>query len=249
MRRLTLLLAVLVLWAGSFALAEETQHIETSLFTIDVPAGLNPELDEYTRQAFPFLNHILRPIIIQGGNEHYSLLISLYDFPTDERHRIDAKANRDQGLFDLMCEYNGLALKGRTVRAEGDFRDFVLGSVLDKGYFFATYYNQNRGEGYLFELRVKDGSLTADEAEALLLRIAASLREAGVIYPKATGSTLIVTHTGVNVRSAPNAESAVLCVAKQGETFPFLGENGIWYMVDVDGKIGYVSKALTQVEE
>lgn len=248
MRRLILLILALLL-AVSFAAAEETQRIETELFTIDLPASLNPDLDVYNRADYSFLSHLLKPIIIQGENEQYSLLISLYDFPSDERHRIDASVNHAHGLFEMICGYNDRSIQGRTARPEGDFRDFVLGSDPAKGYFLLTLYNQTRGEGYVFEMRVKDGSLTASEAEAQLLAIAATLREAGVIYPQATGSTLIITHAGVNVRSAPNQNSAVLCVAKQGEAFPYLGENGIWYMIDVDGKIGYVSKALTQVQE
>lgn len=248
MRRLIVLILALLL-AVPFAAAEETQRIETELFTIDLPASLNPDLDVYARADYSFLSHLLKPIIIQGENEQYGLLISLYDFPSKARHRIDASVNSAHGLFELICGYNGHSIQGRTTRPEGDFRDFVLGSDPAKGYFLLTLYNPTRGEGYVFEMRVKDGSLTAADAEAQLLSIAVTLREAGVIYPQATGSTLIITHVGVNVRSAPSPESAVLCVAKQGATFPYLGENGIWYMIDVDGKIGYVSKALTQVQE
>ena len=61
--------------------------------------------------------------------------------------------------------------------------------------------------------------------------------------------TLTITHNGVNIRSAPGMDSSVLTVAPLGATFPYLGENGIWYMVDVNGKVGYVSKALTALEE
>lgn len=248
MRRLILLILALLL-AMPFAAAEELCQVETPLFTINLPASLDPDLDVYAREDYSFLRHLLKPIIIQGENEQYSLLISLYDFPSDERHRVDASVNPAHGLFEMICGYYGHSIKGRTARPEGDYRDFVLGSDPARGYFLLTLYNQTRGEGYVFEMRVKNGSLTTADAEAQLLAIAASLREAGVIYPQATGSTLIVTHVGVNVRSGPSQNSAVLCVAKQGQTFPFLGENGIWYMIDVDGKIGYVSKALTMVQE
>ena len=247
MRKLVILTLALLLTLP-FAAAEDVRHIETPLFTIDLPASLSPDPDVYERADYTCIGHILKPIIIQGENEQYSLLISLYDFPSDERHRIDASVDRPHGLFELLCGYNAYAFQGRTIRPEGDFRDFVLGSDA-AGRLLLTLYNESRGEGYVFEMRVKDSSLSIADAEAELLRIAATLREAGVIYPKATGSTLIVTHAGVNIRSAPSQDSAVLCVAKEGATFPFLGENGIWYMVDVEGKVGYVSQALTKVQE
>ena len=250
MRRLILLLAVLVLCTDLSAHAEERQLIETSLFSVKIPAGLNPDQDEFMLADYSFLLHILRPITIQGENDAYSLLITLYDFPSKERHKIDSQSNRNQALYDLMCEYSGLtgAMTRRSVRPEGDFRDFYVGSHSRKGYHMTTYYNEKRGEGYLFELHAKDGALSAAEAESILLNIAASLREVGEVYPEYTGKTLIVTHVGINVRSGPDANSSVLMVAKQGDTFPFLGENGIWHMIDVNGKIGYVSKALTQVQ-
>ena len=249
MRRIIAIILVLFLAAG-FASADEGQRIETALFTLEIPAGLNPDVDEFTKDDFPFLTHICHPVTIQGENDAYSLLITLYDFHADGRHRIENQQNRTQAHFDLISEYSGLTgrLAFRTVRPEGQFRDFVLGSTADGAYHLVTFYNPLRGEGYTFELRVKDGALSADEAQTLLLDIAASLREAGVIYPQITGKTLVVTHSGINVRSRPDADSAVLLVARQGDTFPYLGENGIWYMIDVGGQVGYVSKALTQVQ-
>lgn len=250
MRKLFLLIAALVL-LGSFALAEETVTIQTALFSVTLPADLYPDLDEFTREDFPFLSHIHRPVVIQGRNADYELLITLYDFPSEERHRIDNKEDKPMGLFALMAEYNGLQgyTSPRLTRMPGDYRDFIVSSIPAKGYHLVTLYNTGRGEGYTFELRVKNAALTDDEAEAALLSIAATLREAGIIYPEDTGMLLRITHAGVNVRSEPNQSSTVLTVAKEGMTFPFLGENGIWYMIDVNGKIGYVSKALTQVQE
>ena len=248
MRRLLVLLLAL-LFTAALCTAEETQLMEASRFTVELPAGMNPDLDEYSLKEYPFLHHILRPVIIQGENSSCMLLISLYDFPSDARHRIDARTNRDHGLFELMCEYYGLSFQGRTVRADGDYRDFVLGGSPQKGRYLLTFYNVDHGDGYIFELWVKDGALTAAEAEAMLVQTAASLREAGVIYPRATGSTLVIIHAGVNVRRAPDPNSAILCVAKQGDTFAFLGESGIWYMIDVNGKVGYVSRTLTEIQE
>lgn len=250
MRKLTIFIAVLVLMLGTAALAEEAQVMQSSLFSVTLPAGLNPDMDEFTREDFPFLSHILHPVTIQGGNEDYSLLITLYDFPSKERHRVDNKEDKPMGLFTLITEYNGLEgqMTPRLTRMDGDFRDFVAGSIPQKGYYLVTLYNSNRGEGYVFELRVKNSALAPADAEALLLSIAATLRETGIIYPEDTGMTLVVTHPGVNVRSAPDQNSSVLLVAPEGSVFPYLGENGIWYMIDVDGKVGYISQALTKLQ-
>lgn len=250
MRKLILLILVLCLAAGSCALADEPRKVQTSLFSIDLPADLTYDTDEFSLEKYSYLKHILKPITIQGWHDDYTLMISLYDFPSDERHRIDNRPDKQEALFDLIREYNALArLQGvRTVRPEGDFRDFVIGSDTARDYHIATYFNENRGEGYVFELRGKNASMTTADAEALLLSIVTTLREASEIYPEYTGKTLVVTHSGINVRSQPDADSAVLLVARQGDTFPYLGENGIWYMIDVGGQVGYVSKALTQVQ-
>ena len=250
MRRLFLLIAALIL-LGSYALAEDAVTIESALFSVTLPADLNPDLDEFTRADFPFLSHIHRPVVIQGRTGDYELLITLYDFVSDDRHRIENKEDKPLGLFTLIAQFNGLdgQLSPRKIRLEGDFRDFVAGSIPGKGYHIVTLYNASRGEGYTFELRVKNSAMTPDEADALLLGIAGSLREAGIIYPEDTGMTLTITHNGVNIRSAPGMDSSILTVAPLGATFPYLGENGIWYMVDVNGKVGYVSKALTALEE
>ncbi len=251
MRKLLILITVLILMLGTAALAEESRLMESNLFSVRVPAGLNPDMDEFTREDFPFLSHILHPVTIQGSNEDYALLITLYDFPSEERHRVDNKENRPMGLFSLITEYNGLKdqMTPRLTRMDGDFRDFVVGSIPEKGYYLVTLYNPNRGEGYVFELRVKNNALSPADAEALLLSIAVTLREIDIVYPENTGMTLVVTHPGVNIRSAPDQHSSVLLVAPQGAIYPYLGENGIWYMIDVGGKVGYVSKALTALQE
>lgn len=251
MRKLILLILVLCLAASGCALADEIRKVQTSLFSIDLPADLTYDADEFSLEKYSYLKHILKPITIQGWHDDYTLMISLYDFPSDERHRIDNRPDKQEALFDLIREYNALErLQGvRTVRPEGDFRDFVIGSDPARDYHIATYFNENRGEGYVFELQGKNAAMTTAEAEALLLSIVTTLREASEIYPEYTGKTLVITQVGINVRSAPNPNSSVLLVAQQGQTFPFLGENGIWYMVDVNGKIGYVSKSLSAIQE
>lgn len=250
MRKLILLVAALLL-LGCTVLAEETVTVQSSLFSVTLPAALNPDLDEFTRANFPFINHIHRPIVIQGDTEEYGVLITLYDFESKARHRIDNQKDKPMALFALISQCIGMdgQLKPRLIRMEDDYRDFVVSSLPEKGYYLATLYNPKRGEGYTFELRVKNGALSAEAAEAQLLSIATTLREAGIVYPENTGMTLRITHPGINVRSGPNVDSKVLTVAQQDQTFPYLGDNGLWYMVDVNGQIGYVSKALSVLQE
>lgn len=47
--------------------------------------------------------------------------------------------------------------------------------------------------------------------------------------------------TEVNVRNAPDANSAVLGMIDWYDTLPLLGEQGDWYIVDYNGQQGYVS--------
>ncbi len=60
---------------------------------------------------------------------------------------------------------------------------------------------------------------------------------------------VIIANASANIRSGPDGSAAKITTAAYGEAFPFLGEEGNWYIIDVDGRTGYVVKNLSALQE
>lgn len=57
-----------------------------------------------------------------------------------------------------------------------------------------------------------------------------------------------ITGNGVNIRKGATTDAPVLTKGNKGDTFPYLGESGAWYKIDVNGQIGYVSMGLAEIK-
>lgn len=253
MRKLLISLALLLLLAVP-ALAEDTQLIDCNGFTIEVPAAWTVDVDEYSRATHTIVNHVLHPTVVFAGNEDYKLVLTLNDYPSDIRYRLAGQGHRAQEHFNVVAEHSGLtAVPGvassRMVQALADVRVFGMCQVPGKDDHLATYFNKDKGLGYVFRLTRKSAAVTADAADALLLQIASSLREDGLFYPSdATDRIVVITHATANIRVAPEQESEKLKTAAQGESFPYYGQTSSWYIINVDGVTGYVSTALSELK-
>lgn len=60
---------------------------------------------------------------------------------------------------------------------------------------------------------------------------------------------VIITNSNANIRSGPDGSAPRLGNAVYGEVFPYLGESGNWYMIDVCGQTGYVVKELSALQD
>lgn len=69
---------------------------------------------------------------------------------------------------------------------------------------------------------------------------AATPRPAQTVAPLRAQSVVITVDTA-RVRSGPGVTSPYLLTAKKGEEFPCLGESGGWYIIDCNGRTGFVS--------
>lgn len=58
----------------------------------------------------------------------------------------------------------------------------------------------------------------------------------------ALASKMAATDDGINVREKPNTSAGIIKQLDKGEEVNILSEEGDWYKVDVDGRVGYVSK-------
>ena len=58
----------------------------------------------------------------------------------------------------------------------------------------------------------------------------------------ALASKMEATDDGINVREKPNTSAGIIKQLDKGEEVNILSDEGEWYKVDVEGRVGYVSK-------
>lgn len=66
-----------------------------------------------------------------------------------------------------------------------------------------------------------------------------------------TGSepaSVVITAQSARVRTGPSTTSPYLCTVKKGEVFPVIGVIGDWYIIDCDGRTGFVSASVVRVQ-
>lgn len=235
------------------AQAQEMQKIVCSSFSVELPAVWTTDVDEFTDASFPFLKHIYHPVMIWGSSEDYELLITLYCYEKEMRYRLGAERHQSQAFFDVLCESNGLSADGqkpvhKQVQSLRDSRMFTLAQLLENEYL-AAYYSKVGDCGYTFSLKAKKETISQEEAGYLLLVLISSLREDGVFYPEdATGKRVVISHASAHIRAAADVNSDKLLTAYQGDSFDHYGEDGSWYIINVNGQTGYVSKSLTELQ-
>ena len=57
----------------------------------------------------------------------------------------------------------------------------------------------------------------------------------------------ITASGGCNIRSGPDASYAKISYGYTGDSFPYLGTEGNWHKIEVNGQTGYVSKGMCEV--
>lgn len=130
----------------------------------------------------------------------------------------------------------------------------VLMATTDSVIYLAHYYN---GTGFLLAV-LNEGDTDLEAMTLIAFEMAQSFRLDGVSEEQMAADAaanaasvqqyVIITNTSVNLRSGPDASYTKIGVAYEGDSFPLLGESGNWYMIDVNGQTGYVSKNLSTVK-
>lgn len=59
---------------------------------------------------------------------------------------------------------------------------------------------------------------------------------------------VVITGESANIRKGATTDAPVITSGRRGDTFPYLGESGNWYKIDVDGQTGYVSMGLSDIK-
>lgn len=253
MRKLLILISILCLFLHLPAQAAEPVRVSTFLASMQVPAGWSVDADEFQAKSYPFIEHILRPVMIMAENETYSLLVSVYDFDSDTQHDIGSAADKDLACFNTLVQYCGLAPKDSKLlpirrNAPADNRDFFLGKTTD-GRCIATYRSKQLRYCYAFQLTPKGSDVSVEDTQAQLLEIITTLREVGVFYPNdAPNAIVVITSDSANIRAAASADGRRIKTALRGETFPCLGQEDGWYLIGVGETVCYVSMSHAKIQ-
>lgn len=61
-------------------------------------------------------------------------------------------------------------------------------------------------------------------------------------------ASVVITAQSARVRTGPSTTSPYLCTVKMGEVFPVIGVSGDWYIIDCDGRVGFVSASVVGMQ-
>lgn len=135
-----------------------------------------------------------------------------------------------------------MALTSGTLEFTADGRCVITINVLGQQEVSESAYEARDGKLYMggapSDYTVVGDTLTIIEGEVTMT----------LTRVKEAEKQVIITNSSANIRSGPDGSAAKLTTARQGDTFPLLGEEGNWYKIDVNGQTGYVTKNLSKVQ-
>ncbi|MBQ7849637.1 MAG: hypothetical protein IJ343_07955 [Clostridia bacterium] len=85
----------------------------------------------------------------------------------------------------------------------------------------------------------------AETAEPVQIWPAATPRPVATV-PPSTIQNVVITADSARIRSGPSAASGYVMTAKQGDSFRCLGTSGDWYIIDCGGRTGFVSMSVAE---
>lgn len=59
---------------------------------------------------------------------------------------------------------------------------------------------------------------------------------------------VVIKQSSAFIRTSPNTTYGRIKTGLQGESYPYLGEESVWYKIDVDGRTGYVHIGMCKIE-
>lgn len=254
-----MLLALCMMCGAMVAGAEEiaVQEVKVGKATFEIPAELSMTSNG---------------LLLDGVNiamcegEQYSIIIETFDWKAMP-YDLDNTSEDEHGdnffmgaylLFEPDLATNMLGLSERLIYKNGMV---IIGYATD-GVSLVTRYEPDNGCAILV---VQGNSpLTAAQVYEIGVPIAESFRIDGVPEEDMVADTeaaraaaeeaavqkyIVIKNGTANIRSGPGSDHDRITTAKQGDTFPLLGEEGTWYMIEVNGQTAYVSKGLCEIQE
>ena len=113
-----------------------------------------------------------------------------------------------------------------------------------------------KGSGFIILYISNVENYSGEELANMALSIAQSFLLDGVSEEEmkleaeqaAAQQYVVITNSSANIRSGPGGDYAKITSAVKGDVFPLIGEDGNWYIIDVNGQNGYVSKSLSAIQ-
>lgn len=119
--------------------------------------------------------------------------------------------------------------------------------VVDTAAFYAQTYRKN-----YFSVLVTGASLSPEETDRICKEIMLSVRIEGVTEEEMIADSLadyvIVTAASGTIRNEPSISGSFVKTAYKGEVYEMLEQRGVWFVVNVDGRTGYLHSGVAEIQ-
>ena len=254
-----MLLALCMMCGAMVAGAEEVavQEVKVGKATFEIPAALSMTSNG---------------LLLDGVNiamcegDQYTIIIETFDWKAMP-YDLDNTSEDEHGDNFFMGAYlffenpelaaNMLGLSERLIYKNG----MVIIDYATDGATLVTRYEQNNGCAIL--VMQGNSPLTAAQGYEIGVSVAESFRidgvsekdiaadaeaDSGDADTEAAQQYVVITNSSANIRSGPDGSAQKIATAVKGDTFPLVGEEGNWYIIDVNGQNGYVTKSLSAIQ-
>lgn len=262
MKKLFAMLLALCLMCGVVSAGAEdalitAQNVKIGNMTFEIPAEVTVEdHGELTIATATCDNYNLYIYAIDWSIASFDLYATDYDEQINNFIWLNAMFFGDvQSAVDIL---NASACKRGDVNLLDGQDAVYLGS---DGLGLLTHYY--REAGFLIVVEGTNKYATGTRAMETAIEIARSFRVDGVSEEQMAADAeaariaaeqaamqkyVVITNSSANVRSGPGGDYAKVTTAVKGDTFPLIGEEGNWYIIDVNGQTGYVTKGLSAIQ-
>lgn len=256
-----MMLAMCVVFCATMIAYAETERAQTSLgYTwIDVNSRYTVE-ENLSNGGIPMTK-------ITGVQDGVAFEIYFYMYPESMNAEISTSGNADaqqNANFTKLLHMAGLSHVEKSLRvrvtnplddiliAEAGFGHYVDGNVAFQ--YLGSRYFAEAGIGCFVSARSADQGEAYITMTLLLLNITlteesklAPIREAAAEVAAAKRYVAITADSG-KIRTEASISGGLIKTAYKGETFELIREEGDWYVVDVNGRTGYIHKGVAAIQ-
>ncbi|MBQ8555864.1 MAG: SH3 domain-containing protein [Clostridia bacterium] len=248
MRKIIVLLMALCLLCAP-ALAEGTQEVQTPYFTFQIPAELEVTAELEYEEDYA--------VIAEG--DRYELLITAGIY-TPELVELLKTANDNGEQMNNFIVLHGMYIESAYGLDYFDLQEDDIGMingdkvvhgflrVREGAVVICTQFYRDYG----FMVCVEGVELDNAEGQAIVDAIALSARHTGVteeeMIADAQVDYVVVTADSGKIRTEASISGGLIKTAYKGETFVYVDEITDWYIIEVDGRTGYIHKGVSAIE-
>ncbi len=266
-----MLLAMCLLWGVGSAMAEESETTEVMLGKVhfEIPAELTAheliDLDEKTYlQFFTGTDYDVDIFVLDYEKAGLPIKVLTVDDPQLNNlfwcYRLFSTliGEGEESTALRLCE-----IANRVEDTMPDGQALVYWGAQNMG-IAAHYY---RDQGCMVLITSSNENIDSARCCEIALTVASSFRIEGVTEAEmaadaeaariaaeeaaakaAAQKYVVITNSSANIRSGPNAEAKKITTGRKDDTFPLIGEDGNWFIIDVNGQTGYVTKSLSAIQ-